>query len=207
MSDMDKKKRVMTRTGTIDRSSALPASRFPLPLATERLQLRPFAMDDAGDLFAIHGDEIACRYMAGTLTREASLDNLRALISRVNETGYGPFAVELPPAGEVIGWAGVQQLPGYPMLEVLFALKRERWGLGYASECCQALLKTTFRQLGVKEVVATVDPRNVASIGVLRKQGFVYDGPFAHKLKNAQGHLYRVTRDQYEQAVRPAGMR
>ena len=188
---------------TIDRSSVLPGEPFPLPLQTERLRLRPFSLNDAEALFAIHGDPVACRYMTGTLTRAASLDNLKALISRVDQTGYGPFAVELLSTPEVIGWAGVQQLPGYPMLEVLFALKRERWGVGYASECCQALLSKTFRQLGVEEVVATVDPRNLASIAVLLKQGFVLSGAFIHKLQDAHGHLYRVTRDQFERAVHP----
>lgn len=184
----------------LDRTSSLPVLRFPLPQVTDRLLIRAFTTSDAEAIYAIHGDPVATRFMTGTLSPEASRANLEALIGRVDSTGYGPYAVELLDTAQVIGWAGIQQLPGERLIEVLFAFRADHWGRGYATESSRALLRVCFRELGLEEVVATVDPRNLASIAVLRKQGFVLDGPFHHKLCDAHGHLYRVTREQWLRA-------
>ena len=184
----------------LDRTSALPTLRFPLPQRTARLFIRAFTPEDEEAIFAIHGDPLATRYMTGPLTREASRANLAALIRRVEETGYGPYAVVLRETGQVIGWAGIQQVPGEHLIEVLFALQAEHWRHGYATEASKALLSVCFHEFAMEEVVATVDPGNLASIAVLRKQGFVFGGPFHHKLLDAHGHLYRVTREQFERA-------
>ncbi len=184
----------------LDRTSSLPALRFPLPQLTRRLRIRPFKPADADAIFAIHGDSEATRYMTGPLSREASLANLSALIDRVESTGYGPYAVELRDSPTVLGWAGVQQVPGEHLIEVLYAIRREAWGQGYASEAAEALLGVCFGTLDLPEVVATVDPRNAPSIAVLRKLGFSYDRPFTHKLVDCHGHLYRVTREAFERA-------
>ena len=184
-------------TDPIDRVSALPPVPFPIPLLTPRLRVRRFTLSDADAMYRLHGDPLVSRYMGGTLTREQSLDNLRALIDRVEATGYGPFAVERIDDAELIGWSGVQQLPGYPMIEVIFAFEPSSWGRGFATEVAAALLLQCFGALGLHEVVATVDPRNLASIGVLNKLGFQSVGPITHKLNHAQGILYRVTPDLF----------
>lgn len=186
----------------LDRTSALPALRFPLPQRTPRLLIRAFAPEDEQAIFAIHGDPLAMRYMTGPLTPEASRANLAALIGRVADTGYGPYAVVLLETGRVIGWSGIQQVPGEQLIEVLFAFQAEHWGHGYATEASHALLSVCFHELAMEEVVATVDPRNLASIAVLSKHGFVFDGPFRHKLLDLNGHLYRVRRDQFDRACR-----
>jgi RimJ/RimL family protein N-acetyltransferase len=187
----------------LDRTSALPVLRFPLPQVTDRLLIRAFTTADAEAIYAIHGDPVATRYIAGTLSREASRANLEALIGRVDSTGYGPYAVELRETGQVIGWTGIQQVPGERLIEVLFALQVGHWRRGYATEAAKALVGVCFRQLGLEEVVATVDPGNAASIAVLRKLGCVLVGPFTHKLVEVHGHLYRVTREQFERACPP----
>jgi len=187
----------------IDRTSALPTIRFPLPLHTARLRIRPFTPEDASAIFAIHGDPVATRYMQGPLSQEASRDNLAALIDRVTRTGYGPFAAVLAETGEVIGWAGIQQLPGYLRLEILWAFQPAMWRRGYATEASIGLLDVCFRQLALRELVATVDPGNLASIAVLRKLGFEREGPFAHGLVAVSGDLYRLTREQFERSAHP----
>jgi len=144
--------------------------------------------------------------MGGTLTRDQSLDNLRALIARVEATGYGPFAVERRDDDQVIGWSGVQQLPGYPMVEIIFAFEPHSWGLGFATEVSVALLQRCFGEIALPEVVGTVDPRNLASIGVLLKLGFESVGPITHRLNQAEGVLYRVTPDRFKQRVFELGL-
>lgn len=188
-------------TEPIDRVSALPPSPFPIPLVTPRLRVRRFTLSDVDGIFRLHGDPQVSRFMGGTLTREESLDNLRALIVRVEATGYGPFAVERIDDAQLIGWSGVQQLPGYPMIEIIFAFEPGSWGRGFATEVSAALLRQCFGVVGLHEVVATVDPRNRASIGVLNKLGFESVGPITHKLNHAQGILYRLTPERFGRYV------
>jgi RimJ/RimL family protein N-acetyltransferase len=193
----------MSQLSALDRSSALPTERFPLPLETRRLAIRPFSEADADAIFSIHGDSLASRYMGGTLTREESRANLQALMARVAATGFGPFALVERASGSVVGWAGMQQLPGYPLIETLFALQPPSWGRGFATEATAALLDVSFGRLRIDEVVATVDPRNDASIRVLEKCGFTISGPIRHKLVPADGLLYRCSAKDFRQS--PAG--
>jgi RimJ/RimL family protein N-acetyltransferase len=139
--------------------------------------------------------------MGGALSRNQSLDNLCALVARVEATGFGPFAVERRDDSQVIGWSGVQQLPGYPMIEIIFAFEPASWGRGYATEVSVALLQRCFGEIALPEVVATVDPRNLASVGVLRKLGFESVGLITHKLNQAEGVLYRVSPERFTQRV------
>ncbi len=179
------------------RTSALPAMRFPLPLATKRLEIRAFSMADADALYAIHCDPQACRYMNGTLNRSESRKNLAALIKRFDASGYGPFAVSLLATREVVGWAGVQQLPGFERIELLFAFQRSHWRKGFASEASQALLEQCFEHLSLDEVVASVDPENLPSIAVLKQLGFQLEGAFTHKVAPVDGHLYVLSAERF----------
>lgn len=167
---------------------------------TERLVLRPFAVEDADAIYSIHGDPLASQFMGGRLTREHSFDNLCALIRRVDASGYGPFAVTVAGSGEPIGWAGIQQLPGEGCLEILFALVPTHWGRGYATEASRRLLCIAFNDLGLREVFATVHPENQASIRVLARLGFKSLGPYVHKLRQVEGVLYRVDGAEFASA-------
>jgi RimJ/RimL family protein N-acetyltransferase len=60
--------------------------------------------------------------------------------------------------------------------EIGFAIERGHWGRGYASDAVTTLLRFAFEQLSLHRLEADPDPRNAASIRVLRKQGFVREG-------------------------------
>jgi RimJ/RimL family protein N-acetyltransferase len=50
------------------------------------------------------------------------------------------------------------------------------WGHGYATEVAQHLLQFGFITLRLQRIVATCDPRNIASVRVLEKVGMHYEG-------------------------------
>jgi ribosomal-protein-alanine N-acetyltransferase len=60
--------------------------------------------------------------------------------------------------------------------EIGFALGRAYWGNGYAQETLQALLAYAFHELGLHRIEADVEPRNAASIKLLRRLGFREEG-------------------------------
>ena len=60
--------------------------------------------------------------------------------------------------------------------EIGYARHRGEWGNGYASEALRLLLTWTFDDFGMHKIEADVDPRNVGSISLLERFGFVREG-------------------------------
>jgi RimJ/RimL family protein N-acetyltransferase len=69
--------------------------------------------------------------------------------------------------GALIGKIGAWRLP-----EFGFLIDRAQWGKGYAREAMSAFIDRR-RRLGSTELTADVDPRNDASIRLLKQAGFV----------------------------------
>lgn len=72
--------------------------------------------------------------------------------------------------GEVIGKMGAYRLPDFGYL-----LSPDVWGRGYASEALTAFIAHR-RRSGGTELKADTDPRNLASIRLLRRHRFVETG-------------------------------
>jgi RimJ/RimL family protein N-acetyltransferase len=60
--------------------------------------------------------------------------------------------------------------------EIGFAVAREDWGRGLASEAVEILLGFAFSILGLHRVEADTDPQNVRSLLLLERQGFKREG-------------------------------
>lgn len=75
----------------------------------------------------------------------------------------------------VIGKVGTWSLEGS---EIGFMLNRSYWGKGYMTEALSALIEYLWSGKGgdLHKLTADVDPRNSASIGVLKKLGFKETG-------------------------------
>jgi len=71
------------------------------------------------------------------------------------------------PIGKIGIWSGN---------EIGFILARSRWRQGIISEALSAVLPYYFEELEFETIVADADPRNDASIGILKKFGFVETG-------------------------------
>ncbi len=72
--------------------------------------------------------------------------------------------------GALIGKLGAWKLP-----EVGFLIAPAHWGKGYASEGLAAFIEHR-RALGSAELIADVDPRNLASLKLLERHGFAETG-------------------------------
>jgi RimJ/RimL family protein N-acetyltransferase len=53
-----------------------------------------------------------------------------------------------------------------------FVFAPEHWGRGVASEACRAAIQSLAGDFGVRALFATVDPRNLRSVGLLQRLGF-----------------------------------
>ncbi|MCA9635155.1 MAG: GNAT family N-acetyltransferase, partial [Myxococcales bacterium] len=60
--------------------------------------------------------------------------------------------------------------------EVGFALASARWGRGLMGEALALLLDHAFGPMGLQRLEADVDPRNLRSLALLERHGFVREG-------------------------------
>jgi [ribosomal protein S5]-alanine N-acetyltransferase len=70
---------------------------------------------------------------------------------------------------------GFVQTTIYPQLsaDFAFAFAPAYWGRGIAFEACRAVLPCLSRDFGVRALYATVDPKNLRSVRLLQRLGFV----------------------------------
>lgn len=143
-------------------------------LRTRRLELRPFGPGDAPAIAAYAGDPRFFRFLPGrgpatayTLAdAQAHLEELLRLAGQ----GYPGWLVLL--GGEAVG--AVRFRPGERFPELGYGVAPARWGQGIASEAVAAVMDWAAPRAQALE--ARCDPRNLASVRVLARAGFVPDG-------------------------------
>ena len=145
-----------------------------MELITERLRLRPFAPADGAVMHDIYADPAVMRHVGHGPHRTMSETTaaLRAYGDMLARRGFSFLAVEELATGRLIGDAGLHPLGGTgPEIELGYTLARDAWGKGYATEIGRALVHHARSVLGVPQVVAQVEPANLASRHVLEKLG------------------------------------
>lgn len=146
---------------------------------TERLAVRSMQPLDEGNLWAVYGDPEAMRYVhdGQPIPREDCARWVEVTARNVEQRGYGMSAIELRElqggdTNPVIGFCGLVHPGGQPEVELKYALLKEHWGQGLATEAARGLLAWGAERFGIDAVIATTAPRNVGSHRVLAKCGF-----------------------------------
>jgi RimJ/RimL family protein N-acetyltransferase len=85
------------------------------------------------------------------------------------------LAVTLPAGDRVIGF-GRLGLAGVRAAKLGYAIRASEWGHGYATEAAWLLTEFAFGTLGLHRVSAAIGPDNDASIAVVKRLGFAYEG-------------------------------
>ncbi|EBA11701.1 GNAT family N-acetyltransferase [Roseobacter sp. CCS2] len=137
-----------------------------MTLRTERLILRAAKQGDLLDLFAIFSDPRAMRYWstAAHENPERTQQNLDRLIASA-EQQLTYFVIEKD--GRAIGTAGMHKTD-----EVGFLLHPDYWRQGIVSEAMNAIIPYLFEITDHAQLTADADPRNEASVGILKLLGF-----------------------------------
>ena len=161
----------------------------PVLLTGPRLLIREFhhTPGDVDALHAVFGDAETARYLPfEPRDRETCADQIELYVEEAEKdprTTYRLAVVrhgdgeDSAPVGNAV--LGVEpQRSGF----VGYALRRDTWGQGYASEVTQLLCGLGFATLGLHRLAARVDPANTASSRVLTKAGFQLEGRIRHDL-------------------------
>lgn len=139
-------------------------------LETERLLLRPLALADIDEFFALHDDGEVTRFIQ-PLDRPAAEELLQSIEREWHERGHGIFAVLDRVTGRFLGRAGLKYWGQFDEIEAGWVLRRDAWGHGYATEAARACLNWGFASLDVPYFTAMIHPENEASIRLAGRLG------------------------------------
>ena len=141
-------------------------------IETERLRLRAFEGGDLEPYAEMYADDLFVRYLSGkTLTKEQAWENMALILGHWSLLGYGIWAIERLGTGELVGRAGLLNLPGWPDVEVCWALSPKFWGNGYATEAAKASINWAFREAGIHRLISLIHPENRRSEAVALRLG------------------------------------
>lgn len=135
-------------------------------IATPRLVLRRARIEDLPRIHAIMSDARAMRYWS-SLPHETIERTREWLQSMIDAPADASDDYVIEHEGRAIGKAGCHRLP-----EIGFILDPAYWGKGLAREAMEAVIRHIFATRPIDRLIADVDPRNDASLGLLKRLGF-----------------------------------
>ncbi|MDX6433046.1 MAG: hypothetical protein QOE54_5412 [Streptosporangiaceae bacterium] len=173
-------------------------------LRTERLVLRRWRYTDREPFAAMNADPEVMEHFPAALTSDESDALIDRIETRIDQRGFGFWALEIAETGQFIGFTGLSE-PRFeahftPAVEIGWRLARSSWGHGYASEAARRALTFAFDDLALAEVVSFTSHTNLRSQRVMKRIGMTNDpaDDFGHPALE-DGHpqrrhvLWRVT--------------
>ncbi|HEY2684148.1 MAG TPA: GNAT family N-acetyltransferase [Steroidobacteraceae bacterium] len=148
-----------------------------LRIETSRLYLRPPRTEDFEGWAAMMADAEGSRFIGGPQSRADAWRGLMMVAGCWSLQGYCLFSVIEKSSGRFIGRVGPLYPEGWPAPEIGWALLRDAWRRGYATESVTASIDWTFEHLGWREMIHLIAPENHASQALARKLGSRNQGP------------------------------
>lgn len=163
---------------------------MPEEIASARLRLRWFRLDDYQPLCLMHADERVVRYLGGSGKPRSPQESWNGLVGYLGQwalLGYGQYAVE-DAQGRFAGRAGIYHPAHWPQAEIAYAFMPEYWGRGFATEAVALLLDAARTTWKPESLVSYVHVENAASARVAAKNGATLAG--AIELDGVQAEIW-----------------
>ena len=180
-----------------------------MKIKTKRLILRPWQEEDFEAFADLNADPKVMEYFPSPLSRKESDDLAKHISLKMQEQGWGLWAVSVPEVAPFIGFIGLA-VPTFsahftPAVEIGWRLASKFWGQGYATEGALEVLKYGFTELSLKEIVSFTATGNKPSRKVMERIGMHTDlaDDFNHP-KLAEGNrlqrhvLYRLKVEEWK---------
>ena len=179
-----------------------------IKLETRRLVLRQWREEDMKTFSMINADPMVMEYYPGILDSKQSNDLAYKIKGRIEENGWGFWAVELKNSNAFIGFVGLNkpsyELPVTPCVEIGWRLSQKHWGQGYATEAAQKCLEVAFCQLNFSEVYSFTPVQNKRSEAVMLRLNMLnmqknFAHPIIPKGSSLREHvLYKITQQAWK---------
>lgn len=176
---------------------------FPT-LLTTRLRLTEAQVEHAPAIFEILSNPEVVRYYGMDPFQElAQAENIVQHFKNNFDIKKGMrWAIINNQSNRFVGTIGLNNLAiGMKKAEVGFEIHPDFWRSGITSEALQAVLDYAFEELDLQRIGAVTFPANEASIGLLKKQGFMEEGKLrSYLFQNGQSHdalVFSLLREEW----------
>lgn len=146
-------------------------------LQTERLTLRPIALEDFPRWAEMMADPEASRFIGGVTPAATAWRGFMSMAGAWSLTGVSMFSVIEKDTDLWLGRIGPWQPHGWPGTEVGWGLHPDAQGKGYGVEAATATLDYAFDVLGWEDVIHCIDPDNTPSQRLAERLGSRNLGP------------------------------
>ncbi|SFS31270.1 GNAT family N-acetyltransferase [Brevundimonas viscosa] len=146
-------------------------------IQTERLTLRPIALEDFPRWAEMMADPEAARFLGGAQPAATAWRGFMTMAGAWSLTGVSMFSVIERDSGRWLGRIGPWRPHDWPGTEVGWGLHPDAQGKGYGVEAAIAAIDYAFEVLGWTEVIHCIDPDNLPSIRLAERIGSYNQGP------------------------------
>lgn len=146
-------------------------------LETERLTLRPIAIEDFPRWAEMMGDAEASKFLGGPHPAASAWRGFMTMAGAWSLTGVSMFSLVERSTGLWLGRVGPWQPLGWPGTEVGWGLHPDAQGKGYGVEAATATIDYAFDVLGWTDIIHCIDPGNTPSIRLAERIGSRNLGP------------------------------
>jgi len=145
-----------------------------LKIESKRLLYRKFTQEDFEDLHEILSNPAVCKFLPGNdnMSKEA-IQKWHSMFMKsfLDEHHSSIFAILKKGSKKVIGYGGLGYVKEFDKIEIMYGFNQSVWGKGYATET-SLRMKELAIELGMKDLIALADIRNIPSQKILIKTGF-----------------------------------
>ncbi len=149
------------------------------PIETERLKLKPISWETMNEIFTNYPKEEIKEILGHQSDEEYEKEKVKFI------SGYSSynkrfilFLLTLKETNEIIGRCGLHNWnQEHQRAELGYALKDTLYmNLGYMSEVVPKIIQFGFEELKLHRIEALVGMNNIASLSLIRKNGFTQEG-------------------------------
>ena len=146
-------------------------------LTTRRLILREMTSADLDDMAALLGDPEVMRYYPAPKSRDEAQAWIDWNQRLYRKRGFGLWAIAIRATSAFAGDCGLtpQQVDGAEEIEVGYHIRATLQGNGYATEAAAACRDFARDILGLRRLIAIIDPANIPSQRVAVKIGLRHE--------------------------------
>ncbi|MBK8515765.1 MAG: GNAT family N-acetyltransferase [Saprospiraceae bacterium] len=151
---------------------------FPV-LSSGRLEFRELSLLDVNEIFELRSDPELMKYIPRPMVncKQDAIDHIEQIHSLTARNEAINWAITEIGQSKLIGTIGFYRIkPEDFRAELGYMILGEYHNKGFITESIRTVIQYAFYTLGFNSIEALIDPENIVSARVLRKNGFERDG-------------------------------
>lgn len=146
-------------------------------IKTPRCKIREITIEDVPLLYEIYNNPLIYNFLSPLHESiEEEIEYTKDYIkNQYGFYGFGMWIIEDLKTNEMIGRAGVEAFDDVEGVELGYFIRADYQRKGYATEICNAIITYIAKQFDIHIITTTIEEKNVPSIKLCEKLGFVYE--------------------------------